>query len=57
MADDVFTSIWNAAGSFDVAVERVREQAGEGPAVGGPDPASALRWGELRHHELRERTG
>ena len=36
LADDVFTTIWNGAGSFDEAVERVREQVEKGPPLGGP---------------------
>ncbi|MBN9520214.1 hypothetical protein J0H58_17070 [bacterium] len=43
MADDVFTSTWNAAGSFDEVIERVREKVGKAP--GGPSWRGCPRCG------------
>lgn len=59
MADDVFTTIWNGAESFDDAVERVRDRVGKAPRWAVLARASALRRRgvDLKHHELRGKTG
>lgn len=58
LADAEFAAVWNAAGSFDEAVARVREVVGNVPRWSVFSRSSALRRRgvELKHHELRERT-
>ena len=58
MADAEFAAVWNAAGSFDEAVTRVREVVGDVPrwAVFSRSSALRRRGVELTHHELRGRT-
>jgi hypothetical protein len=59
LADAEFAAVWNSAGSFDEAVERVREVAGNVPrwAVFSRSSALRRRGVELLHHELRARNG
>jgi hypothetical protein len=57
LADAEFAAVWNAAGSFDEAVTRVREVVGNVPrwAVFSRSSALRRRGVELKHHELRGR--
>jgi hypothetical protein len=59
LADTEFAALWNSAGSFNEAVSRVRELAGNVPrwAVFSRSSALRRRGVELTHHELRARNG
>ena len=59
MADADFIRFWNAAASFDQAVERVRLRVPKAPRWSIVARASALRRRgvDLKHHEPRCRAG
>jgi hypothetical protein len=59
LADADFIRFWNAAASFDQAVERVRMRVPKAPQWSIVARASSLRRRgvELNHHESRRRTG